>query len=82
VKEKFFCKYCGQDFPTMPALAYNKCPNHPQGRGHNHELYEGGEKSEYSCKFCGQRSRILRTLCLNVCLNHPGGRGKYHEPAL
>jgi uncharacterized Zn-finger protein len=80
--QKFFCKYCGQDFPTLAALVNNKCLNHPQGRGYNHALYEGGEKREYSCKFCGQRFRVLRTLCLNVCPNNPAGRGKYHEPAL
>jgi len=81
-KQKYFCKYCGMDFPDVRTLTVNQCQNHPAGKhGFRHELYEGGEKPQYTCKYCGISYRNLRDLTRNNCQRHPEGK-RCHEPAL
>ena len=80
-RQKFFCKYCGMDFPDVRTLTVNPCKCHPAGGNSRHELYEGGEKSQYTCKYCGMSYRSLRDLTTNICQRHPSGKGR-HAPAL
>lgn len=80
-KQKFYCKWCGQDFSDPKSLLASGCPRNPNGR--RHELYEGSEKAQYICKYCGMTYRTLRDLTCNHCQKHPAGHlGHNHEPAL
>lgn len=85
---KFYCKYCGEEFRNVRAMAYDgrKCFYHPDGSYKGpHALYEGSEKPEYTCKYCGQRFRTLRLMAIDgrKCPRHPNGSYKgRHEPSL
>ena len=81
---KFFCKYCGQSFPSVQSLVQNLCLKNPAGKsGQPHVLYEGSEKTQYTCKFCGQRFSSIQSLVQNWCIKNPAGRtGHPHEVAL
>ena len=40
----YYCKYCGQKFPTISSLTSGKCIKHPDGAYEGrHALYEGSE---------------------------------------
>ena len=85
---KCFCKYCGEEFRNVKAMAYDgrKCFYHPDGSYKGpHAVYEGSEKPEYTCKYCGQRFRTLRLMAVDgrKCPYHPNGSYKgRHEPSL
>lgn len=77
----FICKFCGQSFATAASLSTNFCLRHPEGPGHHHQPYEGGEKTHYICKFCGQKYFSIADMTANRCPHHPDGRGKgRHQP--
>ena len=80
----YYCKYCGQKFPTISSLTSGSCMRHPDGayKG-RHALYEGSEKSQYVCKYCGQKFSTISSLTSGSCMRHPDGayKGK-HSPAL
>ena len=75
--EKFYCKWCGQQFSSVAGLTMNSCSKNPEGK--KHELYEGSEKAQYTCKYCGQKFSSLSSLTANSCLKSPH---KKHHPAL
>ncbi len=75
--EKFYCKWCGQNFSSVSSLTANSCSRNPEGK--KHELYEGSEKSQYTCKFCGQKFSSISSLTANSCSKSPH---KKHHPAL
>jgi len=74
--EKYFCKFCGQQFGSVVSLSNSSCFKSPSKR---HELYEGGEKSQYTCKYCGQKFQRLVSMSNSSCRKSPTTR---HEPAL
>ena len=76
----FYCKWCGQSFPSVSQLTSNVCGRHPNGVYNKHELYEGSEKSEYTCKWCGQKFPSISNMTSHPCGQNPNG--KLHEPAL
>jgi hypothetical protein len=79
LKQKVYCKWCGQSFPDVRTLAINTCNRNPEG-SKRHELYEGSEKPQYSCKFCGQTFRTIGDMSVTqTCGRKPNKR---HEPAL
>jgi DNA-directed RNA polymerase subunit RPC12/RpoP len=75
--ENFYCKWCGQKFPSVSSLTMNSCSRNPEGK--KHELYEGSEKSQYTCKYCGQKFPSLSSLTMNFCTKSPH---KKHAPAM
>jgi DNA-directed RNA polymerase subunit RPC12/RpoP len=75
--EKYYCKWCGQSFSSVSALANMSCSKNQEGK--RHELYEGDEKSQYVCKHCGQKFSSLSALCNMSCSKSPHGK---HSPAL
>lgn len=80
----YYCKYCGQKFPTISSLTSATCVRHPDGAHKGrHALYEGSEKSQYACKYCGQKFSTISSLTSGSCMRHPDGayKGK-HSPAL
>ena len=74
--EKFYCKYCGIEYPTVRTLTSAPCTRSPSKK---HELYEGSKKSQYTCKHCGIKYPTIRTLTGASCTKSPTKR---HEPAL
>ena len=80
----YYCKYCGQKFPTISSLTSGKCMRHPEGPCEGrHALYEGSEKSRYTCKYCGQAFPTISSLTSGKCMRHPDGSCKgRHFPAL
>lgn len=83
-KIKYYCEYCGQDFPSISFLAGGLCPLHPDGSSRGkHKLYEGTEKKYYFCKYCGLKTTSIKSLTGGTCPNHPKGSCKgRHQPAL
>ena len=81
---RYYCKYCGQAFPTISSLTSGKCMRHPDGPCEGrHALYEGSEKSRYTCKYCGQAFPTISSLTSGKCMRHPDGSCKgRHSPAL
>jgi len=82
--ERYYCKYCGQEYNSIRSLTAASCSRHPAGPGRGkHAPYEGSEKTEYTCKYCGQRYSSIRSLTSASCPRHPNGscQGK-HSPAL
>ena len=88
--KKYYCEYCGQDYPSVFMLTHGKCSNHPDGRDAGyHKLYEGGEKSKYTCKYCGDQFDSIWRMTHIECSQHPnrdrrvsGYQHLYHAPAL
>lgn len=80
----YYCKHCGQRFPSVAALTSQSCARHPNGSGKGkHELYEGSEKSQYTCKYCGMKFNSISGMTAQSCSRHPNGPGKgKHSPAL
>lgn len=80
----YYCKYCGQKFPTISSLTSGRCIKHPDGSYEGrHALYEGSEKSQYACKYCGQKFSTISSLTSGKCIKHPDGSYKgRHSPAL
>ena len=77
MSEKFYCKWCGQNYTSVSSLASVSCSKNPEGK--KHELYEGSEKSQYTCKYCGQKYSSIFLLTANSCSKSPN---KKHHPAL
>ncbi len=75
--ERFYCKWCGQNFSSVSSLANGRCFKNPEGEKHG--LYEGSEKSQYTCKFCGQKFSSLTSLTNGTCFKSPY---KKHHPAM
>jgi transcription elongation factor Elf1 len=75
--ENFYCKWCGQKYPSVVSLTAGSCSRNPEGK--KHELYEGSEKSQYTCKYCGQKFSSLVNLTTNACSKSPH---KKHAPAM
>ena len=83
-KTKYYCEYCGQDFPSISLLSGGLCPLHPDGSSRGrHKLYEGTEKTYYFCKYCGLKTTSIKSLTGGSCPKHPKGSCKgRHQPAL
>lgn len=77
--QNFYCKWCGNKFPSVSSLTSVTCSRNPT-KGGRHELYEGTEKSQYVCKLCGNKFPSISSLTSVTCSRHPN-KGK-HEPAL
>ncbi len=80
----YYCKYCGQRYPSISSLTAGNCQRHPDGQYKGkHALYEGDEKSQYVCKYCGSKYPSLSSLTAGNCQRHPDGQYKgKHSPAL
>lgn len=76
----FYCKHCGNKFPTVFELTRGFCHRNPDG-SKKHELYEGSEKNEYVCKYCGNKFPTLIAMSYGFCHRDPRGKKK-HSPAL
>ena len=81
---KYYCEYCGRQFPDVRQLVSAPCSYHPAGPNKGkHKLYEGGEKSQYTCKYCGRNFSSLMQMVTAPCSYHPDGSNKgKHAPAL
>ena len=75
--DKFYCKWCGQDYSSVMSLTHVSCSHNPDGK--QHELYEGCEKPEYTCKYCGLIYKSLVSLTLGNCKKSPHNK---HHPAM
>lgn len=78
MSEKYYCKWCGNSYPSVKSLVNFLCTVNPNGK--HHELYEGGEKAKYECKWCGYSNSSFKSLVNFSCTKNPNG--KHHEPAL
>jgi len=74
--DKYYCKYCDQQFSSVIALTNLGCSRSPTKK---HVLYEGTEKSQYICKHCGQKFRGIVNMVNATCHKSPTMK---HEPAL
>lgn len=75
--EKYYCKWCGQNYSSVSSLTAGSCAHNPDGK--KHELYEGSEKPQYTCKCCGQKYSSISSLTAGSCSKGPH---KKHHPAL
>jgi len=73
---KFYCEYCGIDFPTIEELNSSTCDNHKfiniEG---SHKIYNGDDKTKLICRYCEQGFTSLQE-SFGTCLKHPNGENK------
>ena len=74
---KYYCKYCGKEFPKVSSLTSQHCIQHPSGPNKgNHSLYHGDTNSPYYCECCGKEFPKLSSLTSQHCIQHPNGPNK------
>ena len=78
MSEKYYCKWCGNSYPSVYNLTHSTCNKNSGGK--YHELYEGSEKTKYVCKWCGNSYPSIYNLTHSTC--NKNKNSKYHEPAL